>query len=190
MSTWQLLDAALDRAMRDLAGARAMIVDVRFNGGGWDPAAVRIANRFADHRRAAFTKKARTAEGFTPPFTVYVEPAGSQQFTQPVILLTSPMTASAAEIFVFCMNVLPHVKQAGLPTMGIHSDQLVRHLPNGWRFSLSNEVYQTVDGKVYEKVGIPPVVPIPMFTADDFSGGTDSVIDRAIELLSEKTGDN
>jgi hypothetical protein len=180
------LDAALDRAMDDLADARAMIVDVRFNGGGWDRAAVRIANRFADHRRAAFTKKARTANGFTPPYTVYVEPAGSRQFTRPVVVLTSSRTASAAEIFVFCMNVLPHVQQAGIPTTGIHSDQLVRHLPTGWRFQLSNEVYQTIDGKIYEKIGIPPDVPIAMFNLDDFADGKDSVVEKAWDILRRR----
>jgi C-terminal processing protease CtpA/Prc len=184
------LDAALDRAMHDLGDARGMIVDVRFNGGGWDPAAVRIANRFADRRRAAFTKKARTADGFTPPYTVYVEPAGPRQFTRPVVLLTSSRTASAAEIFVFCMNVLPHVQQAGMPTMGIHSDQLVRHLPNGWRFQLSNEVYQTVGGEVYEKVGIPPDVSIAMFNLDDFTGEKESVVETAREILRRAVDEN
>ncbi|REK19536.1 MAG: hypothetical protein DWQ37_00245 [Planctomycetota bacterium] len=178
------LDKALDRAMDDLAGARAMIVDVRFNGGGWDPAAVRIASRFADRRRPAFTKKARTPDGFTPKHTVYVQPSGPRQHTRPVTLLTSPMTASAAEIFVFCMNALPHVQQAGMPTMGIHSDQLMRHLPGGWSFSLSNEIYATIDGDVYEKVGIPPVAPVPMFSTDDFAGNQDAVVEKARALAS------
>jgi hypothetical protein len=180
------LDEALDCAMEDLADARAMIVDVRFNGGGWDPAAVRIANHFADRRRPAFSKQARTAAGFTPATTVYVEPDGSRQFTGPTLLLTSPLTASAAEIFTFCMKALPHVQQAGLPTMGIHSDMLVRHLPNGWTFSLSNEVYRFVDGKVYEKVGIPPGIEIPMFTGNDLADGKDQIVQRALQLLGEQ----
>ena len=180
------LEKCLDRVMADLADARAMIVDVRFNGGGWDPAAVRIANRFVDRRRATFTKKARRGEAFTEPHTVYVEPAGAQQFTRPTFLMTSPMTASAAEIFTFSMNALPHVRQVGLPTMGIHSDMLVRHLPNGWSFSLSNEVYQTVDGEVYEKVGIPPATEVSMFDTDDFEDGREQVVARVLELVADE----
>lgn len=177
------LDATLDEVMEDLADAKAMVVDVRFNGGGWDSAAMRIANRFADRRRVAFTKKARTETGFTEPYAIYVEPAGERQFTGPTVLLTSPMTASAAEIFTYCMKVLPHVKQAGLPTMGIHSDMLVRHLPNGWTFSLSNEIYAYADGSVYEKVGIPPEEEIAMFGLDDLEGGVDRIAERAVELV-------
>jgi C-terminal processing protease CtpA/Prc len=84
------------------------------------------------------------------------------------------------------MNVLPHVQQAGIPTTGIHSDQLVRHLPTGWRFQLSNEVYQTIDGKIYEKIGIPPDVPIAMFNLDDFADGKDSVVEKAWDILRRR----
>lgn len=182
-----VLDKALDRAIADLADARAMIVDVRFNGGGWDTASLRVAGRFADQRRVAFSKKARTRDGFTPAHVVYVEPLGPQQFTRPTLLLTSPLTASAAEIFTYCMHVLPHVTHAGLPTMGIHSDMLVRHLPNGWSFSLSNEVYASADGHVFEKVGIPPEVEVSMFTADDLRDGKDQIVARAVEILKSRT---
>jgi carboxyl-terminal processing protease len=32
-------------------------------------------------------------------------------------------------------------------------------LPNGWKFSLSNEIYTDVHGRVFEVSGIPPDVP-------------------------------
>lgn len=178
------LATALDRAISELADARAMIVDVRFNGGGWDDASLLIASRFADRRRAAFSKHAVAGDGFTPRHVVHVEPAGPRQFTRPVVLLTSPMTASAAEIFTFCMRELPHVTQAGAATMGIHSDTLERHLPGGWTVYLSNEVYRAADGAVYEKTGIPPQHTIEMFTPADFRDERDQVVAAALELLN------
>ena len=33
---------------------------------------------------------------------------------------------------------------------------LDRKLPNGWEYSLSNEIYESMEGVSYEKVGIPP----------------------------------
>jgi len=179
------LSEVIDQAIDDLAEARGMIVDVRFNGGGWDDAALIIASRFADEKRIVLSKKARVGESFTPSHTVTVEPAGPRQFTRPVVLLTSRMTASAAEIFTFCMTAFPHVTQAGLPTMGIHSDMLERHLPNGWQFYLSNEVYQSPQGEVFEKAGILPAQPIPMFRLDDFSDGQDRIVTQALEILRQ-----
>jgi hypothetical protein len=176
------LEDAIDRAILDLSDVRAMIVDIRFNGGGWDNAALLIASRFADRRRAVLSKQARAGDAFSPLQTIYVAPSGPRQFTQPVVLLTSPMTVSAAEIFTYCMIAFPHVTQAGLPTMGIHSDMLKRHLPNGWEFYLSNEVYRGAQGEVCEKVGIAPDHPIEMFTPKDFQDGKDQTVVRALKL--------
>ena len=176
------LEKAVDRAMIDLSKVRAMIVDIRFNGGGWDNASLLIASRFADTRRAVLSKQARAGDAFATRHTVHVDPSGPRQFTRPVVLLTSPMTVSAAEIFTYCMNAFPHVTQAGLPTMGIHSDMLERHLPNGWQFYLSNEVYRSAKGEVREKVGITPAHHIQMFTLKDFDNGKDQTIVQVLKL--------
>ena len=183
------LAQAVDRAISDLADVRAIIVDVRFNGGGWDDASLLIASRFADKRRAVLSKQARAGDTWSKRHTVYVEPGGSQQFTRPVVLLTGPMTVSAAEVFTYCMNALPHVTQAGLPTMGIHSDMLERHLPNGWKFYLSNEVYRNPQGKVYEKVGIPPDHRIGMFTLNDFRDEKNKAVVQALQLTEKLLDD-
>ena len=51
-----VLDAALDEAIAAFEGARAVIVDVSYNLGGYDRVAQHIAGRFADGRRLAYTK--------------------------------------------------------------------------------------------------------------------------------------
>lgn len=50
------------------------------------------------------------------------------------------------------------------------SDELYQKLPKGWKVSLSNEVYEAVDGKVYEGTGIPPDVRIALTSGKDFDG--------------------
>lgn len=177
------LTRTLDLALAELAETRGMIVDVRFNGGGWDDASMLLAGRFADSKRVAFSKKARAGNEFTSTHVVHVEPGGPRQYTRPVVLLTSPVTASAAEIFTYCMTALPHVTHAGLSTRGSHSDMLERHLPNGWTFHLSNEVYQDPNGEVLEKVGIRPPHKIPMFTRQDLDEGQDQILVRALRLM-------
>ena len=47
-------------------------------------------------------------------------------------MLTSELTASAAEIFVLSLLQHPRLTLIGEPTQGILSDTLERHLPNGW----------------------------------------------------------
>ena len=139
-----------------------MILDLRFNEGGWDGVSLALASRFADQKRLAYTKRARKGNDFTAPRSFHVEPAGAQHFSGKVILLTSRFTVSAAEVFVLAMRTLPNVTLAGETTAGALSDMLERHLPNGWTVSLSNEVYTAADGKVYEHLGLSPEIKVPL----------------------------
>ncbi len=173
------LSNILDAAMADLADARALIIDVRINGGGFDKAGIAIANRFADTRRVAFSKCARNGNGYTPNQPLFVEPAGGTQFTRPVYLLTAQRTASAGEILTLCMMALPHVTRVGQPTLGIFSDDLAKHLPNGWITSLSNEIYTAPDGSLYEGDGIPAQIVTPVFSETDFRTRLKIAVDTA-----------
>jgi hypothetical protein len=176
------LESAIDPAIADLAHCRAIVVDVRINSGGFDIAALEIAGRFADRQRLAFTKEAWNGHGFEPPQSIHVAPAGPRQFTGPVLLLTSPLTPSAGEIFVLGMMALPHVARIGETTLGILSDNLYKDLPNGWELSISNELYRAADGHLYEDRGIPPEVEVPVFDEDDVAGGLRRAVDRAVEI--------
>ena len=46
-------------------------------------------------------------------------------------------------------------KRIGSHTNGAISDALQKTLPNGWHFSLSNEIYTDNNDKYYENIGIP-----------------------------------
>ena len=50
----------------------------------------------------------------------------------------------------------PKIKRFGSSTNGIFSEILWKNLPNGWEFSLSNEIYTDPKGKDYEIRGVPP----------------------------------
>ena len=76
----------------------------------------------------------------------------------------------------------PHVTRIGEPTNGIFSDVLLRKLPNGWGFFLSNERYFSHEKVNYEKVGIPPDIEIFM-TEADLAMEKDSILDAALQML-------
>lgn len=151
-----VVTAVLDRVLADLAGVRGIIVDLRFNDGGWDRVALALAARFAARQQPGFTKQAvRSGIGLQPQ-TIEVTPATEPRHTGPVAVLTSDMTASAAEVATLALRALPNTRSFGSLTYGGLSDPFTYRLPNGWKGTVSNEIYRAIDGQVFENVGIPP----------------------------------
>ncbi len=176
----EALDEVLDEVMDDLGDLPAMIVDMRNNGGGHDRVAVAIAARFTEERQVFGSKHAYVDGHGTAPQELVVEPAEGERFQGPVAVLTSGQTASAAEIFTMAMRALPHATLIGEPTEGILSDELYRRMPNGWQFSLSNEIYLTHDGRLFEATGVPPDLPAPFLDKEALDGNEDSGIEAAL----------
>ncbi|MFQ5865287.1 MAG: S41 family peptidase [bacterium] len=178
------LESGLDKIIQEFKDLDALVIDVRFNDGGYADFSRMITSRFADQKRLVYSKQARYGgyNDFLPLLNFYVEPAGALQFTKKIVLLTSGFTASAAEEFTLSLMPYPYVTRIGEPTNGIFSDQLLRKLPNGWGFFLSNERYFSHEGVNYEKIGIPPDIEIFMSEAD-LAAGKDSILDAALQLL-------
>jgi hypothetical protein len=63
---------------------------------------------------------------------------------------------------------------------------LLLQLPNGWKVSLSNEVYRAVDGNVYEGRGIPVQIETPVFDEADFYPRLREPVAEAIRLLLKR----
>jgi len=189
-SAAQLLTADLHAAeetmalvLSDLAAARALIVDVRVNGGGFDRVALAIAGCLADERRMAFSKCARWGDTTTEAQAIHVEPVPEgPRFGGPLYLLTSERTASAAEVFTLALRCRRQVTLVGSSTLGIISDNLRKRLPNGWTVSISNEIYSAPDGSIPEGRGIAPDVPTVVFDPNDFHGGLDVAVAEATRL--------
>lgn len=139
----------------DIKNTKSCIIDVRFNGGGFDQVGLEILSYFTNNKIMAFSKKARSGNGFTESQNIYIEPNG-KNYKGSLYILTSPQTASASEIFVLASQNIENVITIGSNTEGILSDVLSKRLPNGWEYGLSNEVYHSVNGISYEKTGIPP----------------------------------
>ncbi len=177
------LEPVLDDMLKDLGHLPNMIVDVRLNGGGHDAVALAIASRFADSKRVFGSKRAFENGHRTTRQDLIVEPADGPRYQGRVAVLTSSETASAAEVFTLAMRSLPQVTLVGEATMGIFSDEFYRSLPNGWEFSLSNEIYLAPNDELFEAIGVPPDVFAPFLSLEDHQNGVDSVIEAAIATL-------
>jgi len=174
--------AAVDTILQELAGVRALIVDVRNNTGGDDRVGKAIADRFADRKRLYMITSDRNGPDhgdFAEPRYWHVDPA-ERTFTGPIALLTSRFSISAAENFALAMRVLPHVTVVGDTTSGCFADMEWHDLPNGWRFSVSRNLFVDYTGRCWEGIGVPPDVVLPGVHEDD---EVDRALEKAVELL-------
>lgn len=182
------LQSALDAIFQDSNRLTGLIVDVRLNNGGDDPLGIEIASRFTDHKYLAYSKVTRNnltgPLHFTDPQQCWVMPAKRPGFRGNVVLLTGPDTVSAGETFTMAlMERKPHVTRIGLNTQGVFSDVLIRHLPNGWRFDLPNEIYLTSAGKAFDVTGVPPDIRLNFFSREDLRDNRDPALEEALKIL-------
>ncbi|WP_149183906.1 S41 family peptidase [Streptomyces sp. TRM49041] len=188
------LDKALDAIFteartRGSKALRALVIDLRFNGGGSDALGLRIASRLTTHAYTAYTKRARDntvgGERFTSAQPIGVSPrSGGPVYTGPLAVLTGRLTVSAGETFTQAlMNRTPGPVRIGENTQGALSDTMDRVLPNGWSFTLPNEKYLAPNGAAYDGAGIAPTIRVPVFTDDELAARRDSALTRARELL-------
>ena len=186
------LDAGLDEALVAMDGIKGLIIDIRLNPGGTTGCVYRIANRFADNRRIGHHEKTRKSKGekeFGPLRTFHLQPPAAKKkyraFTGPIILLTHGASYSGADLFAMVMRELPYVKIIGEPTNGIFSNMLERKLPNGWKYTLSFQVYYAADKTCYEGKGIPVDIKL-LNKRTDLEKGIDPLIIKSLEVLSGK----
>ncbi|NAS13875.1 S41 family peptidase [Poritiphilus flavus] len=145
----------MDKVMEDLSQTTSMVIDVRFNGGGQDAVNFEILRRFNPERRKVVMTRLKHGKKFSPLQSLFLE-ASPKAYTNPVYVLTSQQTGSAAEALAIGAISLPHFTIIGSNTQGALSTALEKSLPNGWAFSISNEIYMDKDGNSYENVGVPP----------------------------------
>ncbi len=178
------------RILTALKDTKACIIDLRFNSGGYDQVGLAFMSHFIDQSYEVFTKKRTFNGSFAGQQTINITPA-EDPYLKPVFILTSPYTVSAAETTLLATMNFPNFSRVGSATNGAMSDMLFKELPNGWMYSLSNEVYESMTQQSYEVTGIPPTyeIPYPRDTATLFRNiyneftTTDSAIEKVKELM-------
>ena len=181
------LERGLEKVLNEMKGIRGLIVDIRLNPGGTDQYVYQITSRFADKKRVGHHRKTKNGTGeddFSKLKTRHLIPA-QNTFTGPTVLLTHDASFSAADVFAMLMADLPHVTIIGEPTNGIFSNMLEKKLPNGWKYTLSHQVYYSADMTCYEGKGIPVDIKL-LNKRTDLEKGEDPLIIKALEVLSAK----
>jgi C-terminal processing protease CtpA/Prc len=101
---------------------------------------------------------------------------------KPVAVLTNRGSFSATEWFVLFMQLQANVTIVGDTTGGGGAVPISRELPNGWILRVSNTQTKLASGKVFQKSGIAPDVPV-WITESDEQKNVDTILESAIALL-------
>ncbi len=139
-------------------GARALILDLRENGGGLLDEAVNVASIFVPDGTIVSTA------GRSQPRQVYLAKGGAISGSIPVVVLVDRDTASAAEIVTGALQDRHRALVVGTHTYGKGVFQEIQALPNGGALDITVGEYFTPNGRnlggggVKEGAGITPNV--------------------------------
>jgi carboxyl-terminal processing protease len=150
--------AMLKAALDDFAqkNEKALVVDVRENGGG------------------AFDDAVASAELFLPsgaPIATIAKRDGEEKFASkgspvlagvPIAVLVDHNTASSAELVAAALSEGRHATIIGARTYGKWSVQQLDDLPNGYAFKYTSGIFKSPSGKSYGGVGLTPDIEIAM----------------------------
>lgn len=179
----------VDTALEELRETRALILDVRPNGGGDNSLAFDVAGRFAAEPVLAFQVRYRDGpdhDDLAEPIESHLEPRGPWQYVRPVVVLAGRGCYSSNEGFVSAMRELEQVTVMGDTTGGSSGNPGVHALGGGWSYTVPRWIAYTADGRIIEWQGIPPDVPLDL-GPEDFTGPGDPVLDFALRWIREET---
>ena len=171
------LDLLLPR-LRD-AGARAYVLDLRANGGGYRDDAIAVASHFV-HGTVVTTQE---RSGVPAVFKARI---GVATLDAPLAVLVDGDTASASEIVAGAIQDQKTGTLIGTRTFGKGLVQETFPLPDGGAIKLTTARYRTPSGRDIDRVGIVPDVVVAE-PADAHPGepGRDPQLDRALALLRQ-----
>ncbi len=192
-----------EAALPELYGAKALVVDIRKNGGGNSSNGYRIAAYLTDDTLETSAWKTREhiaaykAWGrFNERYKDYVEmnawfdggthgevaPAEGRRLIVPTVVLQEHATFSAAEDFLIAIEKIPQITTIGRRSGGSTGQPLSLELPGGGRANICTKRDTYPDGRDFVGIGIAPDIFVEA-TVADIQQGRDPALDRALELL-------
>ena len=185
--------AQFARALRgELKGARALVIDLRDNGGGEAESMADLASTLLPAGLSLGRFTDRTGAVRLEPFTraaMLSTAGGFERFRRPVMVLTNARTASAAEVFAASLRETNRASVIGETTCGCVLGIRHRHrLPDGGVLDISEMDYHTAAGTRLEGAGLRPDVTVAP-TREDLRRRRDRALERALEILKDSKDD-
>jgi CubicO group peptidase (beta-lactamase class C family) len=176
-------DTVMQAALSDMDNSDALIIDLRFNGGGYDNVSLKIASYFSNVDQTIGTKKINNQNFESDNYQLNLVKAPIDAYTKPVYVITGRSTGSGGEVLSMALKALPQVTLIGEATNGSVSDSLEHALPNGWTLSLSHQVYTDIEGTNVESIGVTPDVEMPVYASQDLMYLSNTPIDYVLQTV-------
>ncbi|MCR4610292.1 MAG: S41 family peptidase [Lachnospiraceae bacterium] len=170
-------------AINDLKaqGAKGVIFDLRFNGGGIVDSATAILDDILPECKIV-TLAQRDKED------IVYNSDGMNSLDMPIAVLVSGRTASAAEIFAAAIRDNNYGTLIGYKTYGKGVIQTSAALEDGSVISITSGKYYTPNGECINEKGIEPDIEVEFEYSGDTSAGYDEMKDsqvlKAIEVIN------
>jgi carboxyl-terminal processing protease len=188
-------DAVATRFVADferIRAARALVLDVRENGGGSSNVGYRILSHLTD--KPFFGSRWETA-AYRPSFRAWgrapeahtgksepISPAAGPHFDKSVAVLISARSFSAAEDFAVAFDAMRRGDLIGEPTGGSTGQPLQLRLPGGGSARICTKRDRYPDGREFVGKGVQPTIAVAP-TVADVVAGRDTVLERALAEL-------
>jgi len=172
------------RAVTKLAanGARAIIFDLRGNGGGYLGAAAHVASVFVKSGPVVSTQEKHGARHFT-------QADGDALAPLPLVVLVDHDSASGSELVTGALADRKLATVIGVRTYGKGLVQSIVPLPDGAALKLTTARYFTAGGHDIDRVGIAPTIEVEeQSAAVRAEPGSDAQLDRALAVLCQASG--
>jgi carboxyl-terminal processing protease len=165
-------------------GMKALILDLRNNGGGLLDQAEHVCEQFLPRNQLIVSTEGR---GPTPLYEYHARGRG-KRVDLPMVVLVNAGSASAAEIVAGCLQdlqPLTHAIVVGEQTFGKGSVQSILPLADGSALKLTTAKYYTPSHKVIHERGITPDISVPQTPEEEADLRLKHQV-GAVETLAEK----
>lgn len=174
--------------LEEFKDCKALIIDLRPNGGGSEPSAMPIAAWFVKGEKI-YSKNVyrdpKAKSGWTAVFDRTIKGNDPpKRFDKPVAVLIGPGVMSSAESFVLMLKQGEKVTLIGEKTYGSSGNPKPQKLDNGVEIMIPSWKDMLPDGTCFEGQGIKPDIEVKAKAADFKKG--DPVIEKALEHLRKK----
>ena len=157
--------AAVEGALRQLATADAIVLDLRNSRGGSGELANFVISHFVRDSVHSLTVYFRPQDRTTQRYTLARVP-GPRRTDVPLYVLTDDVTRSAAEDVPFVLQNLKRAHIVGGRTAGAGRNNAGLPMPHGLSASISiSRVMEPATRREWERVGITPDVAVPADSA-------------------------
>jgi hypothetical protein len=174
-----------DDVLEKLKDSRALVIDLRFNGGGDELLAKSIAGRFLDKKRMYSQNQYRAGKDHKELGNMIpreFDPRGPWRYSAPVVALFGQKTMSSAESFALMLAQCPNVTTMGERTAGASANPRRIDLECGIAVNLPRWIDYDPAGKSIEDNGVAPEMKADA-PDDKFTAAKDPVLDAALDFL-------